>query len=110
MRGDGRRVNRPVGVAVGQDGPKLEGHIDVIVGRDDLAGVGPAFEHYPRHFRVVGRFAVLRGNLPELMQSGAIGGEAGPGATIPASTGPADWDLKALMKRVAGLPPLPAGE
>ncbi len=60
MTGDGQRVRRPAGVHVAWEGNRLTGSFDVVVGREDLRGFGPAFEHYPKYLRVVGEFSVPR--------------------------------------------------
>jgi hypothetical protein len=60
MAGGGRLIPRPVGLRIDQENGTLEGSIDVVLGRVDLHGFGPAFEHYPKQMRIMGRFRVLR--------------------------------------------------
>lgn len=58
MIGDGVDIPKPIGIAVTREDGRLEGTFDVMLARDDLPVLDPAFEHYPRHLRAVGRFAV----------------------------------------------------
>lgn len=58
MSGDGRLIRTPVGIHVEPEQRGLHGTFDVVVARADLRGFGPAFEHYPKQMRVVGRFAI----------------------------------------------------
>ena len=60
MLGDGKRRQRAAGVHVAWEGNRLTGKFDVVVGREDLRGFGPAFEHYPKYLRVLGEFSVPR--------------------------------------------------
>lgn len=60
MTADGRRIGHPVGIRVHRDNERLDVSFDLLVGRADLREFGPAFEHYPRHIRLIGRSAIAR--------------------------------------------------
>ncbi len=57
-RGGAEGQRRPFGVHARRSSQKLEGDFDLMMERVDDDGVPPAFEHYPRYARVVGRFVV----------------------------------------------------
>jgi hypothetical protein len=97
-RADADRIRDPGGIRLDRKGDLLEGRFDLVLGRADLYAFGPSFEHYPRHVRITGRFALPRG-----VES--VGPTTGPTTTADASFEPPGLeqvDLAWLMKSFAG--------
>ncbi len=109
MTGDGRRIGSPIGVRIDRETPGLEGRFDVMLGRVDLRGFGPALEHFPKYMRVRGRFAVPRYPEPIGPTTQPAAFWQPPGSVSAGSTPPglADVDDGWLMRTFAAeLPPL----
>jgi hypothetical protein len=106
---DASRISSPVGIHIDREAERLEGRFDVVVGRADRCGFGPAFEHYPRYLRVVGAFLVSREAAPPgPPTSQPFWYPPSPAASRRVISGLADVDKGWLMRSFANdLPELP---
>jgi len=83
---EGRRITQPVGIRIDREDERLCGRFDVVLGRDDLHGFGPAFEHYPRHLRISGGFV-----LPRAFAVDPVATRAATSGPVRASTSRSAW-------------------